>query len=293
VSTILKALRRVEEERGGAPAPRPAVRGDFVAGTPAAAGAPRPSPRRRRGPNLKLWGSLGTALLLGALVWWRLPRPDSAEVVAAVPPPTVREAAPTVREAAPPARAEAPGAQAPAPPAERLARAAPRPAAAPPAAELPDAVAQRLPPLGAPLEEGAAAAPPAPAAAPPAPAPVPAATRPPPPAPRQAAPPPKPTPAAAPAPAATPVARAAPAAKPEPKPAPKAPPAPPQVQIERTSWHPTPERRIAWVRVEGLSGARELREGDAVGALVVKQIRPSSVLFQYGGVEIQRRVGER
>jgi hypothetical protein len=65
------------------------------------------------------------------------------------------------------------------------------------------------------------------------------------------------------------------------------------VLVERTSWHPKPERRVAWVRVEGLADARELHEGDAVGTLVVKEIRPSSVLFQHGGAEIQRRVGER
>jgi hypothetical protein len=30
-----------------------------------------------------------------------------------------------------------------------------------------------------------------------------------------------------------------------------------------------------------------------VGALLVKEIRPSSVLFEQGGVQVQRRVGER
>ena len=34
-----------------------------------------------------------------------------------------------------------------------------------------------------------------------------------------------------------------------------------------------------------------LSEGDAVGALVVKEITPSSVLFSTGDVEIRRRVG--
>jgi hypothetical protein len=63
--------------------------------------------------------------------------------------------------------------------------------------------------------------------------------------------------------------------------------------VERTSWHPTPERRVAWVTVEGLAGTRELHEGDALGTLVVKEIRPSSVLFQHGGEPLSRRVGER
>jgi len=78
-------------------------------------------------------------------------------------------------------------------------------------------------------------------------------------------------------------------AAPTPAPAPSA----PSVLVERTSWHPKPERRVAWVRVEGLPEARELHEGDAVGTLVVKEIRPSSVLFQHGAEQLQRRVGER
>jgi hypothetical protein len=50
---------------------------------------------------------------------------------------------------------------------------------------------------------------------------------------------------------------------------------------------------VAWVSVEGTSGSRELHEGDAVGALVVKEIRPSSVLFLHGADTLQRRIGER
>jgi hypothetical protein len=65
------------------------------------------------------------------------------------------------------------------------------------------------------------------------------------------------------------------------------------VLVERTSWHPSAERRTTWVSVEGLSGVRELHEGEAVGALVVKEIRPSSVVFLHGADTLQRRVGER
>jgi hypothetical protein len=65
------------------------------------------------------------------------------------------------------------------------------------------------------------------------------------------------------------------------------------VLVERTSWHPAPERRVAWVKVEGLASTREIHEGDAVGTLVVKEIRPSSVLFQHGSEAVTRRVGER
>jgi hypothetical protein len=283
VSTILKALRRVEEERAGTPAPRRAMRGDFVEGSQTPPALKR---QPRRTLNFKLWGSLACVVLLAALVWWRLPRMAAAPVAQALPPAEAERRAPA---APPPAPAQAPTA-----PAQRLAQRLPAAAPAPPQTgpapnPVPDAVAERLPPLGSPLE----APPPAPS-----PAPEPVATRP--------EPAPSPPPAAAPIaakpaltrptppkPAATPAAKPKPtlvAVAPSPKPAL---PSPPTVQIERTSWHPTPARRIAWVRVEGLATMRELHEGDAVGALVVKEIKPSSVLFQYGSVEIQRRVGEK
>ena len=51
--------------------------------------------------------------------------------------------------------------------------------------------------------------------------------------------------------------------------------------------------RVAWVSVEGISGTRELHEGDAVGALVVKEIRPSAVVFLHGPDTLQRKVGQR
>ncbi|MEN8161966.1 MAG: hypothetical protein ABFS41_17995 [Myxococcota bacterium] len=63
--------------------------------------------------------------------------------------------------------------------------------------------------------------------------------------------------------------------------------------VERTRWHPSAERRRAWVDVEGMSGVRELGEGEAVGALVVKEIRPSSVVFLHGADTLTRRVGAR
>jgi len=66
----------------------------------------------------------------------------------------------------------------------------------------------------------------------------------------------------------------------------------PEVWVERTSWHPTPAKRSALVRV-GADATLELREGDAVGGLVVKEIRPSGVLFLRDGAELKRAVGER
>lgn len=322
MSSILKALQRVEQERpaGAAPsAPRRAMRGDFVAEK----GKPLLRRPRRRAPNVRLWGSLAAILLLAGLVWWRLPeRTQPEELVAAAP--AAQEATPGEGEGDAPAPRAAPrrrvaraeGAAAPAP--------APEPAA-PPAAEAPPAVAaqgaepvaaptpaqaavpvevaERLPPLGttldvpeaapppvpvqqAPLQEAPAPAPqrqPAAVAAPeakPAPAAEPVAPAPVPPVQRLA----RPKPAAAPAPRPAPVV-----AKPAPPPAPSA----PAVLVERTSWHPSAERRAAWVSVEGITGTRELHEGDAVGALVVKEIRPSAVVFLHGADTLQRRVGTR
>jgi len=62
--------------------------------------------------------------------------------------------------------------------------------------------------------------------------------------------------------------------------------------VESTRWHPASEKRSARVRVQGRKDPLELREGDAVGVLVVSEIQPSGVVFLYGGREIRRGVGE-
>ncbi|MCG8590743.1 MAG: hypothetical protein MJE66_15740 [Proteobacteria bacterium] len=67
----------------------------------------------------------------------------------------------------------------------------------------------------------------------------------------------------------------------------------PAVVVTRTVWHPNPERRLAVVTIEGRSTPLELREGDAASGLVVLEIEPSGVLFRHGDVEIQRGVGVR
>ena len=41
------------------------------------------------------------------------------------------------------------------------------------------------------------------------------------------------------------------------------------------------------------AAARELHEGDALGTLVVKEIRPSAVVFLHGAETLERRVGGR
>jgi hypothetical protein len=299
VSSILKALQRVEQEQpsgAAASAPRRAVRGDFVAKH----GAPLLRRARRRVAGAPLWGALGAVLLVAAFVWWRLPessRPElpASEAKLAAPseaqPETVAEPASgaPVADAALPAAPEPPAAAEPrpepAPPPALAAAPAPAEDAAP---AVPSEVAERLPPLGTTLD--------VPDAAPPPPAPEPAAevarAEPepaPPPEPKRAEPvPPRPAPAvkrAAPKPAPPRSAAVAPASPPR--------PSAPAVLVERTRWHPSADRRVAWVSVAGQDAPRELHEGDAVGALVVKEIRPSSVLFLHGADTLSRRVGVR
>ncbi|MDJ0864801.1 MAG: hypothetical protein QNK03_01750 [Myxococcota bacterium] len=65
------------------------------------------------------------------------------------------------------------------------------------------------------------------------------------------------------------------------------------MSVERTSWHPRPARRIAWVRLPGDATARELREGEKVGRFEVREIEPVAVLFSDGQIEFRRRVGAR
>ena len=68
-------------------------------------------------------------------------------------------------------------------------------------------------------------------------------------------------------------------------------PAIPDLSVLRTAWHPQSERRSARIQLAKSEEVITLREGDAVGSLVVKEITPSSVLFAAGDVELRRRVG--
>jgi hypothetical protein len=65
----------------------------------------------------------------------------------------------------------------------------------------------------------------------------------------------------------------------------------PPVRVDRTQWHPAPEKRSAQIRVGEGTEPRELREGDAVNGVVVKEIRPSGVVFVHAGNEFKRDVG--
>jgi hypothetical protein len=109
---------------------------------------------------------------------------------------------------------------------------------------------------------------------------------------------PPPTPRAEPEP--EPKLKPEPAAEAPPKPAPPAAkPEPilrspvPGVYVERTIWHPDASQRLAVVELEGQDEALELREGDVVGPLVVGKIEPSGVFFYHDGIELRRRVGAR
>ncbi|MDJ0786740.1 MAG: hypothetical protein QNK05_08015 [Myxococcota bacterium] len=242
--------------------------------------------------------------------------------------PIVEDPAISARREAKPSVAQVPeteqAAAAPAPvarqPDPRPAPIARRPAPAP-IAEKPAPVAQKPAPKPPPAPVVKQPEPkPAPVARKPEPKPAPVATKPaPPPAPVAKQPEPKPAPIARKAePDPVPVAKQAEpkpapvARRPAPKPAPAKKPAPaavpasiaesapefavvraaPELQIERTVWHPSPDRRSARVRVEGRDEPVELREGDAVGNVVVGEIQPSGVVFLQSGMEFRKAVGE-
>lgn len=63
------------------------------------------------------------------------------------------------------------------------------------------------------------------------------------------------------------------------------------VAVERTSWHPKADRRSAKIRVAETGEVLKLGEGDSVGGMIIREIKPSSVIFSAGGVEVSRRVG--
>jgi hypothetical protein len=304
-------------------APAPVPRAEDAPAPPAAPPRPplarpgQPLVRSTRARSVATAAGLGAGALavLAFFVWLQLP--DSPRETAHEPPAAQ---APPEPPSEPSRLARAPEPRAPAPEPSEAAPAAPPAEAAPAEA----ASAASGPPAGWPGEipyvvdeEGRAlvtksVTPPAPASPEPqaaadsesAPATLPVARQ----MPREAEAPlaepaapersphrsAPPEPAPAPARAASAAKAAAPARR-APRPA-RTPdvaliPAPPRIEVERTRWHPTPERRVALVRVEGHKDALELREGDAVGTLVVAEIEPSGVVFLHGGERLQRRVG--
>jgi hypothetical protein len=274
VSTILKALRRLEDQKAEA-APRP-LRDEVVLA---------PSRARRR--------SQWIAIVLGAAI--------AAAAAGGIALESVRRATPRdVAVVAPAAVAPAPG---PAPiPAEPAASVAAAPKASPtaPAAGASVAAAPGLGPAGG----TAAGAPPAAGVRTAAEPEAFAIVR-----------PGGATERSLPPPQGLPVIREAERASP-PADVPRAPvsppwvddpadaePAPPPdervaraaddgpIRVQRTQWHPSPERRLAWVEVRGATALREVHEGERIGDYVVREIQPAAVVFSDGTSELRREVG--
>lgn len=276
MSTILKALRRLEQEKGEE-SPLPALDSRALVS---------PGEPFSRGGRSRAWlpwvvglSTLALAVLAGG--WWLLGRRPTGPAAArpASPPAAMTQA--THREPAAPARPIPP----PAPPAAAVAAGSPA-----------------LPPAAAPVPRATG---PSPAAGVLAPAPTPA------PAPSVAeVAPPAPAPSAAPRPAAAPPARPAPQRASPPRVTSVArrksphhassstrraavpqvaviPPAP-TVAVWEIVWHPDPKRRVATVKVEGRDAPLRLHEGDAVGTLVVAEIDPGAVIFLDGTARVRK-----
>jgi hypothetical protein len=329
LSTILKALRRLEEEKAATEEPRP-LREQI-------ASAPRAPIRARRTG----WLAASAALVLGAatggaLIWalfgnQTAPTPVVAAAPAA-PAPQVPAPAPVVPVPALPAT--------PGPPDQAFAsdvEMVDRPEALPLVADSEPVSPGRVDPKPGqvrPVESSAAAerarqaalaeynaaerarrglpaeiapptpptpAEPVPVIAAQAAAPQEAVPRPAPPETAPVVPEPAPVvraPAAevvAAPPAPTPAVKKTAAVKPKREAAPAPPPAPPvpqiAVSVEKTQWHPLADRRIAWVRVPGDPQALRVVEGDVVDGLLISAIEPSGVVFERDGEKIRRPLG--
>lgn len=250
MSTILKALRRLEEQKSAAK-PRPLR--DEVVLVPARR-------RSRRGLAVAVAAAFAFALVGGGLVWLfnRAPLEGAAQIEASAPAPDVA-AAPESVLAAEQARTTEVTVSSPAP-----IEGAEQPPTVPVPASPPDFAVVRP---GTQEQPEQVAAPLAPAAAEYGEA---AVERP-----SDAEPMPEVEPDFVDA--DVPTARVARSQSP--------------VRVERTLWHPSPERRVAWVEVEGVTALREVREGERVGPYIVREIEPAAVRFANGSVELRREVG--
>ena len=315
VSTILKALRKLERDQ-----PRKAGSGktgtSFSSDGPVGSGEPRGRDIRGPGFGLVLSVAAATGLLLGAGWWWSAHQePAPAAASAQRPVPSLRAGS---RRAVP-----APAPDAAVPPAQHAAAAPSGSAAGIPGVQPSRAASTPGVPSGS-AAGTPAALPPLPAEVP-APIPPPSAGEAPRPRAQAASLAEAPRPraqAASPAEAPRPRSQAAsPARVPAPRPrvarrssAPKAsrlaPPAaaaapprreripdvavaapPPEVLVLGTVWHPDPKRRRATVRLRGQGPTVVLREGDALGTLVVAKIEPSGVVFLHEGQRLRQAVG--
>ena len=279
MSTILKALRRLERERQ--PQPGKPLRDDVVALQPG-------EPQER--PDRTLWWAsrVGAALMLVLGGLWltsgmrevdheteetRAPtafaRPDARELASEAIEPGPARARRTPVGENPPSRRSQP------PPQAVSGEMASPPKPAPAALERPSRLVARVPERSGPVTDRPHRLPdPEPLHAFEAPA-VRVAT----PRPRAGGAGPR---------------EAVPAPLPAafiPKPtAAKAPPAP-EAHVDSTTWHPDTARRLAVVSTPG-GAPVTLHEGDAIGELVILRIEPAAVIFLYEGREVTRRVGD-
>jgi hypothetical protein len=266
VSTILKALRRLEEEKT-APVGRRPLREEVA--------HIADSPRPRRGTWALALGALAGGVAVGVAlltVWPRdvaVEQPEQRRVRAPARPPV---AAPAEPEAAP----QVLSAAALASPVEVVARPQPKPLVV----DEPVPVAAAEPELSA-ERGGFAASGSAPAVASPPPGVA-------------AAEPARGAPSASPALPSTSSedaawreseANAESAAE-------SAPPMAAGIRVEQTFWHPRPDRRVAVLALPGREQPLRVHEGDAVGALVVSEIEPSGVVFTQQGQRVRRALGE-
>jgi hypothetical protein len=317
MSTILKALRRLDRDKHGDG--EPSSLEELALARPG-----EPEPERR----FSGWFLAGAGLLVAALgVFVARPFLFDREVAPAPvarlsPEPTVaprREVVPSPSPApepvpapsvAPPRRVETLLAT---PSAEAIAERKPQ-LPGPTARERPEptrSLARREPAVSPPSVPKAA--PPARPTSPPEPVPTPspelvAVVQPPsvppepvpaPPKPEvpvvrvepEPAPPPEPQAASKSASLPEPAAAPAPPA-PKAKPKPKVAALPVDLRVQRTIWHPKPERRSAFVTIPDRADAVELREGDRLEDLVVARIEPGGVVFLHEGQELRRGVGQ-
>ena len=61
--------------------------------------------------------------------------------------------------------------------------------------------------------------------------------------------------------------------------------------MDRTKWHPDRDRRTATIRLGNRARSIEVSEGQTVGELKVREIKPSSVVFEFEGERLDRKVG--
>src|SRR5262249_12781021 len=68
-------------------------------------------------------------------------------------------------------------------------------------------------------------------------------------------------------------------------------PAASSLRVLRTSWHPRPEKRVAWVQAPGAAAPQAVHEGDRVEGWLVREIEPAAVVLSDGAGGIRRDVG--